>query len=114
MTPLGFSVNTFSITELVNGDIDNAVSRLAGLIRANQRDDGSWKGAWAIYFTHTIFFALDALKTVHETYKTSPQVRKAQEWLVSKQKGDGGWGEHFSSCGLREYIEHKKSLVVNT
>ena len=91
-----------------------SISQAASFIRASQRPDGSWEGAWGICFTYAGFFALEALETVQETYQTSADVRRACEWLVSKQKDDGGWGEHYSSCELREYVQHENSQVVNT
>ena len=36
------------------------------------------------------------------------------DWLVSKQKSNGGWGEHYSSCEVQVYVQHEKSQVVNT
>ncbi|KAL8787412.1 MAG: hypothetical protein Q9195_007787 [Heterodermia aff. obscurata] len=94
--------------------IEATISRAADFVRASQRLDGSWEGAWGICFTYAMFFALDALETVQETFQTSRDVRKACEWLVSKQKDDGGWGEHYSSCELREYMQDEMSQVVNT
>ena len=94
--------------------IKASISRAASFIKASQRSDGSWEGAWGICFTYAMFFALEALETVGETYQTSADVRRACEWLVSKQKDDGGWGEHHSSCKLREYVQHERSQVVNT
>lgn len=94
--------------------IKATISRAADFVRASQRADGSWEGAWGICFTYAMSFALAALEIVQETYQTSKNVRKACEWLVSKQKDDGGWGEDYSSCELREYVQDEKSQVVNT
>jgi len=44
----------------------------------------------------------------------SLHVRKACEFLVSKQKEDGGWGETFNSCVTRDYADNPISQVVNT
>ena len=43
-----------------------------------------------------------------------PSIKRACEFLVSKQKEDGGWGETFESCVTRKYVQHPKSQVVNT
>lgn len=40
-------------------------------------------------------FALESLSLVGETYTTSTRVKKACDYLVSKQMGDGGWGESY-------------------
>ena len=95
-------------------DIEQAIQRASAYIYASQRSDGSWYGSWAICFTYAMFFSLESLETVGQTYQTSPRVRKACEWLASKQKVDGGWGEHYSSCERQEYVQHAESQVVNT
>lgn len=95
-------------------EIEATISRSADYILASQRRDCSWEGAWAICFTYATFFALEGLEMVHQTYQTSEPVRKACDWLVSMQQNDGGWGEHWSSCELRRYVQHEKSQVVNT
>src|SRR5438105_1560967 len=53
-------------------------------------------------------------RTSRRDLGSSPRVRKACEWLLEKQMEDGGWGEHYTSCGTREYVQHEKSQVVNT
>jgi hypothetical protein len=40
-------------------------------------------------------FALESLALNNETYYNSPRVRSACEFLRSKQKLDGGWGETY-------------------
>ena len=42
------------------------------------------------------------------------QVRRACEFLVKKQMGDGGWGENFESCEQGAYVQSEASQVVNT
>jgi hypothetical protein len=49
-----------------------------------------------------------------ETWHTSESVKKACDFLIGKQNSDGGWGEHWSSCEVWEYVQHEKSQVVNT
>lgn len=95
-------------------DIESAVSHAIGYILANQQLNGGWYGSWGICFTYATFFALESLATVGLTYNTSVHARRACDWLASKQKPDGGWGEHSSSCELHEYVQHDKSQVVNT
>jgi lanosterol synthase len=94
--------------------IQTVISRAMKYIEKAQRPDGSWYGSWAICFTYGTFFALESLASVGQMYQSSERVKRACDWLVSKQKDDGGWGEHYSSCELREYIQHEKSQVVNT
>lgn len=95
-------------------EISHSISRAKDYIEDSQREDGSWYGSWAVCFTYGTFFALESLATVGQTYQTSPRVEKACQWLVTKQMKDGGWGEHYSSCEVEEYVPHDKSQVVNT
>lgn len=95
-------------------DIQKAITHAAKYIRRSQRPDGSWYGSWGICFTYATFFALQSLETFGEVYETSALVQKSCKWLLSKQKADGGWGEHWLSCETREYVEHEKSQVVHT
>lgn len=108
------SLFRFHFSEYRVEDIKRAITRASGYIIASQTSDGGWYGAWAICFTYATLFALESLETVGQTYQTSPNVRRAYLWLSTKQKADGGWGEHSSSCELQRYIQHKDSQVVMT
>ncbi len=86
------------------------IKRAIGFIKKDQRPDGSWYGAWGICFTYATLFALEALKSVGENYDNryhinsyqfhfksfySTYVKRACDFLVSKQRPDGGWGESY-------------------
>ncbi|KAK4991652.1 Lanosterol synthase (Oxidosqualene--lanosterol cyclase) [Elasticomyces elasticus] len=83
-------------------------------IRKAQRWDGSWYGSWGICFTYAGMFALEALASVGETYKTSERVRRACSFFLDRQMADGGWGESYRSCETGVYTPHEKSQVVQT
>ena len=76
-------------------------------------------------------FALESLSLVGETYETSQSARRACDFLVSKQRADGGWGESYKVCHspstyLNEaqfwgqtceacvWVEHDNTQVVQT
>jgi squalene cyclase len=40
-------------------------------------------------------FSLESLSLVGETYENSKSVQKACDYLVGKQREDGGWGESW-------------------
>ncbi len=40
-------------------------------------------------------FALESYEFAGETYETSESARRACDFLVSKQRADGGWGESY-------------------
>ncbi|RPB03477.1 terpene synthase [Choiromyces venosus 120613-1] len=94
--------------------IENVVRRTVQYIKKAQEPDGSWYGSWGICFTYATMFATEALKSTGETYDNSPTMKKAVEFLLSKQRDDGGWGESYKSCETGIYTEHKETQVVNT
>lgn len=72
-------------------------------------------------------FALESLAIAGETHDNSTSVRRACDFLVSKQMDDGGWGETYmvsapnptqpadpQSCVTMEYAQHEQSQVVQT
>ena len=40
-------------------------------------------------------FALESLHIAGETYANSDSVKRACDFLIGKQKEDGGWGETY-------------------
>ncbi|KZP01638.1 terpene synthase [Calocera viscosa TUFC12733] len=79
-----------------------------------QHPDGTWFGSWGICFTYATMFALESLSLAGESYANSAPVRKACDFLVSKQMPDGGWGESYKACESGQWVDHAMSQVVNT
>lgn len=82
-----------------------------------QRADGSWYGSWGVCFTYGIWFGLEALAAVGEdALPPHSRARKACNFLLSKQRSDGGWGESYLSCQDKVYsqLDGDTSHVVNT
>jgi len=59
-------------------------------------------------------FALEALSTEGEYYHNSEVVKRGCDFLISKQREDGGWSESMKSSELHSYVESDKSLVVQS
>lgn len=102
-------------------DIMMALKQGFDFVLKSQREDGSWYGSWGVCFTYGSWFGLEAFACMGLDYKSSfgfslhPQLLKACNWLVSKQNlMDGGWGENFESCELKEYVPSPTSQIVNT
>jgi lanosterol synthase len=95
-------------------EIEAAKHKAVGYIKRAQKKDGSWYGAWGICFTYAAMFALESLASIGETYATSGYSRRGCEFLLSKQKDDGGWGESYLSSEKHVYIQHEMSQVVQT
>ena len=69
-----------------------ARSAVIEYLRREQEPDGSWFGRWGtnyIYGTWSVLAALNAAGTD----PASLMVRRAVDWLLARQHGDGGWGE---------------------
>ena len=81
-----------------------------------QRADGSWYGSWAICFTYGTWFGIKGLVATGSTYETCSSLRRAVNFLLSKQMACGGWGESYLSSQKKKYIqlEGNEPHVVNT
>jgi squalene-hopene/tetraprenyl-beta-curcumene cyclase len=73
-----------------------ALARALAFFEREQEADGSWFGRWGtnyLYGTWSVLSALNALRLDHD----SPMIRRAVDWLIAKQRADGGWGESGDS-----------------
>ncbi|KAL2825897.1 terpenoid cyclases/protein prenyltransferase alpha-alpha toroid [Aspergillus cavernicola] len=95
-------------------EIKAAKNKAVKYIKRVQRADGSWYGSWGICFTYAAMFALESLASIGETYETSDHSRRGCEFLISKQKEDGGWGESYLSSEKHVYVQHESSQVCQT
>lgn len=98
-----------ALRHAVDSGIEHALKRLSGA----QRSDGSFPGFWGINFTYAIFHVVKAFRAAGIPSEDA-RIQRAAEWLRTKQRADGGWGEHYSSCLTEEYVEHSESQVVMT
>lgn len=99
---------------LLFNNISSVIDKAADYVRNSQREDGSWYGSWGICFTYAMLFAMESLSSVGELYANSERIKKACEFLLSKQMIDGGWGESYQSCETGVWVDHEKSQVVQT
>ncbi|GLT94391.1 hypothetical protein SLE2022_121330 [Rubroshorea leprosula] len=97
-------------------EIDSCISRAASYIEEAQNPDGSWYGSWGVCYTYGTWCAVEGLAACGRTYRNSPTLRKACEFLLSKQLPNGGWGESYLSCSKKEYInlEGNRANLVQT
>ncbi|XVE51617.1 hypothetical protein DITRI_Ditri02bG0056200 [Diplodiscus trichospermus] len=84
-------------------EIETSVAKAVQFIEDSQMPDGSWYGNWGICYTYGTYFALAGLAAVGKTCCNSQIVRKACQFLISKQQESGGWGESYLSCPNLEY-----------
>nr|CAB3490096.1 unnamed protein product [Digitaria exilis] len=97
-------------------EVDNCINESASFIESIQRSDGSWYGSWGVCFTNGTWFGVRGLVSAGRMFRSSPAIRKACEFLLSKQLPCGGWGESYLSCQDKVYtnLEGKRPHVVNT
>lgn len=86
-------------------EINRFVDRAVSWIKTAQKSHGGWYGSWGICFTYATMFALESLSSIGETYKNSEHAKRGCEFLLSKQREDGGWSESYkASLGSRLFI----------
>jgi squalene-hopene/tetraprenyl-beta-curcumene cyclase len=69
-----------------------AIARGIAYLKAEQEEDGSWFGRWGTNYIYGTWSVLCALNAAGEDMQ-SAYVRKAVDYLYTKQNADGGWGE---------------------
>ncbi|KAM0836062.1 hypothetical protein ACQ4PT_062536 [Festuca glaucescens] len=98
-------------------EIDNCIQKAADYIESIQRSDGSWYGCWGICFTYGTWTGVAGLVAAGRTYERNQAIRKACEFLLSKELlPSGGWGESYLSSQDKVYtnLEGNKAHAVNT
>ncbi|KAK2980680.1 LOW QUALITY PROTEIN: hypothetical protein RJ640_020201 [Escallonia rubra] len=97
-------------------EIEACIEKGAKFIESRQLADGSWYGSWGICYTYAVWFGIKGLATGGRTYEGSNSIRKACDFLISKQLECGGWGESYVSCQDKVYtnLEGNRSHIANT
>ncbi|TKW38071.1 hypothetical protein SEVIR_1G089900v4 [Setaria viridis] len=97
-------------------EVDSCISKAASFIESIQKSDGSWYGSWAVCFTYGTWFGVKGLVAAGRTFESSPAIRKACEFLLSKELPSGGWGESYLSSQDQVYtnLKGKRAHAVNT
>ncbi|KAL6335515.1 hypothetical protein AAG906_030643 [Vitis piasezkii] len=97
-------------------EIENCISKAAKFIEDIQAPDGSWYGSWGVCFTYGGWFGIKGLIAAGNTYSNCPCIRKACDYLLSKELASGGWGESYLSCQNKVYtnLPEDKPHNVNT
>ncbi|PHU07863.1 Beta-amyrin synthase [Capsicum chinense] len=97
-------------------EVDNFINNAVKYVEDVQKPDGSWYGCWGVCFTYASWFALEGLAAAGKSYNNCAAVRKGVEFLLRKQRSDGGWGESYRSCPDKVYreLETDHSNLVQT
>ncbi|KAM4087875.1 hypothetical protein ACB094_07G028700 [Castanea mollissima] len=95
-------------------EIEACIAKAANFIESIQLPDGSWIGSWGICFTYATWFGIKGLVASGKTYQNSYSIRRACDFLLSKQLDSGGWGESYLSCQDKVYSSLDRAHIVNT
>ncbi|XP_057761704.1 lupeol synthase-like [Arachis stenosperma] len=97
-------------------EIDHSISKAIQYIEDTQNPDGSWYGCWGVCYTYGTWFGVEALKVVGKNYHNCPSLRKACQFLLSKQLPNGGWGESYLSSQNKVYtnLEDNRANIIQT
>ncbi|HEY6837106.1 MAG TPA: squalene--hopene cyclase, partial [Geobacteraceae bacterium] len=76
---------------------DHSVAvRALDFIKENQEPEGGWWGRWGVNYIYGTWSVLCGLAAIGEDL-SQPYIRRAVNWLKSRQNLDGGWGETCES-----------------
>jgi len=81
--------------EYRTADIKKFKDGVLSFVKRKQGSHGGWYGNWGICFTYATMFALESLESIGETYATSIHAKKGCEFLLTRQREDGGWSESY-------------------
>jgi squalene-hopene/tetraprenyl-beta-curcumene cyclase len=93
---------------------DPVLASALAFLRREQEVEGSWFGRWGtnyIYGTWSVLCAFNAAGIGPD----DPAMRRGADWLVSVQRGDGGWGEDeetYSDAPHGRYTESTPSQTA--
>ncbi len=65
-------------------------------LQQEQEPEGPWFGRWGVNYLYGTWSVLSGLQAIGEDMG-QPYIKKAVNWLKSKQNMDGGWGETCES-----------------
>ena len=63
-------------------------------------------GSWGVCFTYGTWFGVKGLVAAGKNFNNCFSIRKACDFLLSKQLPSGGWGESYLSC------QNKVNLLI--
>lgn len=75
---------------------DPAAARALQFVKENQEPEGAWWGRWGVNYLYGTWSVLAGLAAMGEDL-SQPYIKRAINWIKSRQNLDGGWGETCES-----------------
>jgi len=66
--------------------------RALEFLKKEQEPEGPWFGRWGVNYIYGTWYVLIGLEAIGEDME-QPYIKKAANWIKSRQNIDGGWGE---------------------
>ena len=85
-------------------EVIQSIAKGREFLKSIQRPDGSWYGSWGNCFTYGTWFGIEGLIAAGEPLD-SKNMRRAVQFVLSKQNANGGWGENYLACVNKHYPE---------
>ncbi|KAK6944649.1 Squalene cyclase, C-terminal [Dillenia turbinata] len=70
-------------------------------------------GSWAVCFTYGTWFGIKGLVAAGRNFNSCSTIRKACDFLLSKQLPSGGWGESYLSSQNKSIEKMENSRCAN-
>ena len=90
-----------------------AAERALEFLKREQEPEGPWWGRWGVNYLYGTWSVLCGLEAIGEDM-TQSYIRKATNWIKSKQNSDGGWGELCESYSDRSLMGCGPSTASQT
>ncbi len=90
-----------------------AAERALAFLKKEQEPEGPWWGRWGVNYLYGTWSVLCGLEAIGEDMN-QPYIRKAVNWIKSRQNNDGGWGEVCESYFDRSLMGSGPSTASQT
>lgn len=98
---------------LMRKPIHQAVDKAKRFLTRAQNVDGTWDAAWGVRYVYGTMFGIRGLRAAGVA-PGDDRIRRACQWLLARQRADGGWGERQPKKPLLDYVASSTGSTVQT